>query len=73
MPHPTTVAAVRHPITGVYEALNPAIDYASDDLMVKTYPWAFEPLPTASAGQVVESVVIEKATAEPGEKRSRRK
>lgn len=69
MPHPTHPAAVRHPETGRYEALDPAVDYPASHVLVKAYPWAFAPRDTAEG--VVESVAIEKATAAPGEKRSR--
>jgi hypothetical protein len=70
MPHPTAPAAVRHPeADAVMVTLDPAVDYDPDDILVKTYPWAFAPRDT-SAG-VVESVKIEAATAAPGEKRSR--
>lgn len=70
MPHPTQPVAVRHPETGQYIALDPAVDYDPDDLMVKTFPWAFAPRDTKPGR--VESVSVEQATAEPGEKRSRR-
>jgi len=70
MPHPTEPVVVRHPVTGQYEALNPAVDYDPANEFVKAYPWAFAPRDT-SAG-VVESVSVEQATAAPGEKRSRK-
>lgn len=70
MPHPSVAAAVRHPETGLYVALDPAVDYDPSDPLVKAYPWAFEPRDTNPA--VVESVSVEQATAAPGEKRSRR-
>jgi len=70
MPHPTVPVVVRHPeAAGVMVALDPAADYDPDDVIVRTYPWAFAPRDT-SAG-IVESVSIEAATANPGEKRSR--
>lgn len=67
MPHPTSAVAVRHPETDQYIALDPAVDYAPDDSLVKAYPWAFAPREAGS--RVVESVEV--ASAEPGEKRSR--
>lgn len=70
MPYPTHNVAVRHPETGFYESLNPAIDYDPNDPLVKSFPWAFAPREEVVAG-IVESVSIEKATAEPGEKRTR--
>jgi len=69
MPHPTTAAAVRHPETNQYVALDPAVDYPADDILVKAYPWAFTPREASS--EIVESVQVEQATAAPGEKRSR--
>jgi len=69
MPHPTEPVVVRHPVTGQYEALNPAIDYDPSNVFVEAYPWAFAPRDT-SAG-VIESVEV--ATAEPGQKRTRTK
>lgn len=69
MPHPTVVCAVRHPLTGGMIALDPAIDYAPDDLLVRTFPWAFAPV--ENSHKVIESVEV--ATAEPGQKRSRTK
>lgn len=71
MPYPTHAVAVRHPQAAVMIALDPAIDYDPDDLLVKTYPWAFEARKTGTG--IVESVSIEKATAEPGQKRTRTK
>jgi hypothetical protein len=70
MPHPTVRAAVRHPDTGQYIALDPGNDYAPDDLLVKAYPWAFKRVDNAH--ETIESVPVEQATAEPGQKRSRR-
>jgi hypothetical protein len=70
MPRPTQPVAVKHPTTGQFEALDPAKDYPADSVFVKAYPWAFRARETKSG--IVESVAIEKATAEPGEKRSRR-
>ena len=69
MPHPTTRAAVRHPETGFYEALDPTIDYEDDNPLVRAYPWAFVPVETAHG--IVESVSVERATAAPGERRTR--
>lgn len=69
MPHPTTPAVVRHPETEQFVALNPAIDYDPEDCLVAAYPWAFAPRDTAD--RVLESVRIESATAEPGQKRTR--
>lgn len=66
MPHPTSAVAVQHPETDQYIALDPAVDYAPDDILVRAYPWAFAP--RAAAG-IVESVEV--ATAEPGQKRTR--
>jgi hypothetical protein len=70
MPHPTTPAAVRHPETGLYVALDPAIDYDPSDPLVAAYRWAFAKVETDRSP--VESVSIEDASAEPGKKRSRR-
>jgi hypothetical protein len=69
MPHPTEPVAVRHPETGMYVTLDPGVDYDPDDLMVRTFPWAFVPRDTS--GTIIESVSVEQATAGPGEKRSR--
>lgn len=70
MPRPTVPVAVRHPITGQMVTLDPGSDFAADDLMVESYPWAFAP--TADSDLVLrESVPVEQATAAPGEKRSR--
>lgn len=66
MPHPTVAACVKHPETGLFVGLNPAIDYPVEDALVVAYPWAFVPREVAEAP---ESVVIEKASAEPGAKR----
>lgn len=68
MPHPTEPVAVLHPEHGLHVALDPAVNYADDDILVRTYPWAFTA--KEDAGKVVESVKIEQATAAPGEKRS---
>jgi hypothetical protein len=70
MPRPTEAIAVKHPVTGQFEALNPAQDYPADSVFVEAYPWAFAAREVESGA--VESVAIEKATAAPGEKRSRR-
>lgn len=67
MPHPTSAVAVRHPETDQYIALDPAVDYAPDDVLVRVYPWAFAP--RAAGTSVIESVEV--ATAEPGQKRTR--
>ena len=67
MPHPTVRCAVRHPETGQMIPLDPAIDYAPDDLFVRTYPWAFAPV--ENSHQIIESVEV--ATAEPGQQRNR--
>lgn len=72
MPHPTTPCVVRHPdADAALVALDPAVDYDDDDILVKTYPWAFAPRDTTPG--VVESVRIEQATASPGEKRTLRR
>lgn len=68
MPRPTEATIVRHPEAPVMVVLDPAVDYDPDDLLVKSYPWAFAP---REAAKPVESVAIEQATAVPGEKRSR--
>jgi hypothetical protein len=68
MPHPTTPAVVRHPVTGEPTALNPAVDYADDDPIVEAYGWAFQ---KRTISEPVDSVRIEQATAAPGEKRNR--
>ena len=67
MPHPSVSAAVRHPETGLYVALDPAVDYDPSDSLVKAYSWAFAPRNTDPT--IVESVEV--ATAAPGEKRNR--
>lgn len=69
MPRPTQPVVVRHPDAPVMVALDPGKDYADDDVLVATYPWAFAPVEAKSG--IVESVAIEQATAEPGQKRSR--
>jgi len=69
MPHPTEPVAVRHPELGALVALDPAVNYDPADPLVKAYPWAF--VPRATGAGVVESVTIEMATAEPGQKRNR--
>lgn len=70
MPHPTEPVIVRHPeASGMLVVLDPAVDYDPSDILVKTYPQAFAPRDTS--GQIVESVKIERATAAPGEKRTR--
>lgn len=70
MPRPTEAVIVRHPEAALMVALDPAVDYASDDVLVAAYPWAFAPKRHVPP---VESVQIEQATQAPGEKRSRRK
>ena len=69
MPHPTEPVAVRHPLTGQFVSLDPAVDYDPSDNLVMTYPWAFAPRNTSP--DIIESVSVETATAVPGEKRSR--
>lgn len=69
MPHPTTPAAVRHPETGQYVVLDPAVDYEPDNVLVKAYSWAFTVREHST--DIVESVSVEQASAAPGEKRSR--
>lgn len=69
MPHPTTPAVVRHPESSLFVALDPAVDYPASDPLVSAYAWAFAPREIST--EVVESVSVEKATAEPGEKRRR--
>lgn len=68
MPRPTEPVAVRHPETGQFITLDPGADYEADDLLVRTYPWAFAP---KAAPRVVDTVSVEAATAAPGEKRTR--
>jgi hypothetical protein len=70
MPRPTEPVAVRHPETGQFITLDPGTDYESDDLLVKSFPWAFAP---KAAPRVVDSVSVEVATAEPGQRRTRTK
>ena len=66
MPHPNERTIVRHPeVKGMFVTLDPAVDYASDDVLVESYPWAFEPKRTTRRDSV------EIATAEPGQKRTR--
>ena len=67
MPHPTVRCAVRHPQTGMMFTLDPAQDYPDDDLILRTYPWAFQVV--ANAHDIIESVEV--ATANPGERRTR--
>jgi hypothetical protein len=70
MPHPTVPVVVRHPeADAVMVTLDPAVDYDPADIIVQTYPWAFVPRDTTPG--IIESVAIEKATAEPGQKRNR--
>ena len=72
MPHPNQPAVVRHPeVEGVMVALDPAVDYDPADVLVKAYPSFFTPRDTSD--KAIESVKIERATAEPGEKRTRTK
>lgn len=68
MPRPTEAVIVRHPEAPVMVTLDPGVDYDSDDVIVKAYPWAFV---VKEAAKPVESVAIEAATAEPGQKRTR--
>lgn len=66
MPHPNQAVVVRHPdAPGAMVSLNPAVDYDDNDVLVKSYPWAFGKLPARSR------TAVEQATAEPGQKRSR--
>jgi hypothetical protein len=69
MPHPNQSVAVRHPDSIAFVVLDPAVDYAPDDVLVRTYPQFFTK--RDDAGKIVESVSVEAATAAPGEKRSR--
>lgn len=71
MPHPNQPVVVRHPEAEIMVGLDPATDYAENDVLVKAYPQFFSKL--ENAGEVVESVKIERATAEPGQKRTRTK
>ena len=66
MPHPNQPVAVRHP-DGYMDVLDPARDYPDDDVLVKAYPSFFTAV--ENAGQIIDSVTIEDATAEPGRKR----
>lgn len=70
MPRPTEATIVRHPEAAVMVVLDPGVDYDPDDVLVRTYPWAFA---AKAAAKPVESVAIEQATAEPGQKRTRSK
>jgi hypothetical protein len=68
MPHPNQPVVVRHPeVDGVMVVLDPSVDYDINDLFVKAYPQFFTPV----SNEIRESVRIERATANPGEKRSR--
>jgi hypothetical protein len=69
MPHPNQPVVVRHPEANVMVALDPAVDYPADDILVSAFPGFFAEV-TASS-EVIESVRIEAATAAPGEKRTR--
>ena len=70
MPHPNQAVVVRHPdADGVMVVLDPATDYASDDVFVKAYPQFFAPI--VDGDRIIESVSVEAATAVPGEKRAR--
>lgn len=81
MPHPNQAVAVRHPdLEGTMVALDPGVNYAADDVLVKTFPQFFTETAEAAfmAGRTVEGGVIvsvarpvEQATAEPGKRRSR--
>lgn len=68
MPKPNQAVIVRHPEHGVLEVLNPGKDYDPADPLVRAYPWAFAELPAEKRA----SVKVERATAEPGERRLRR-
>lgn len=68
MPKPNQAVIVRHPEHGLLEVLNPAKDYDPADPLVREYPWAFAESPS----QKRASVPVERATAEPGERRPRR-
>lgn len=69
MPRPTEATVVRHPEAPVMVTLDPGVDYPADDILVRTYPWAFAKREAESG--VTEAVKIETATAAPGEKRTR--
>lgn len=70
MPHPNQPVVVRHPeVPGIMVALDPAVNYPSDDILVRAFPELFAAVDAKSG--VVESVKIEDATAEPGRKRNR--
>lgn len=70
MPHPNQPVVVRHPeAPGVVVALDPATDYASDDVLVVAYPQFFTPV--ENTGRIVESVSVEDTSAVPGSKRAR--
>jgi hypothetical protein len=72
MPHPTLPVAVRHPeVDGLMVTLDPAVDYDPADVLVRAYPQAFAPRDTSN--KIIDSVSIEQATAEPGQKRTRTK
>jgi hypothetical protein len=72
MPHPNQPAVVRHPeVAGMMVALDPGTDYDAKDALVTTYPQFF--VPVENAHEIVESVKIERATAEPGQRRTRTK
>ena len=66
MPRPTEPVAVRHPDTQQFITLDPGVDFPADDVIVRTYPWAFETR-ELQAG-VVETVAI----PQPVQKRGRR-
>lgn len=51
----------------MHVALDPRVDYDPADPLVTAYPWAFEPVDRTPK----ESVAIEAATKNPGEKRRR--
>lgn len=72
MPHPNQPAVVRHPeIGGLMVALDPGHDYEAKDALVVAYPQFFAAI--ENGDDIVESVKIERATAAPGEKRTRSK
>jgi hypothetical protein len=70
MPHANEVVVVRHPeAENFMVALDPAVDYDPNDPLVLRYPQFF--VPRENIGEIIESVKIERATAAPGEKRTR--
>lgn len=64
--------AVRHPESEQFVTLANGQEFADDDVIVAAFPWAFEKRdPDAAPAAPADSVVIEMATARPGEKRRR--